>query len=523
MNKSCSADYIEELIRSTPDGGLCRIPRGEYYLERTVNIRERSRITIDGQNSVIFSHYNNGSSVVDTCGAFDIFGCRGLKLCNLTLDTDTPVNMSGKVKSIADDNSYYILSVLPEYNTTGKETFMIQNSCDGDGSFDHRPDYYCTHPNSKNMSTLLAGEILLANTHTGCKYDYLGNSEYRVYPPDSVVKQLYVGQEMCIRHSSYGPVTILIKNSNDTEIENVTIHSAGGMGIIVLPRCENLRLDNFNVVLPENSRQHMSGNCDGIHIVGLCGRLEMLNCSFNGLGDDALNIHSTAASVTGLNEAESMLKCNYCKKSPDGILSPDWCREGDLITVLDPKACTRIGEFRVKAFEYDRLCYADRKGELRVGSVLQNTAFAASVEVKGCDIRNTRARGLLFQTEDIEVTDCSFFGMSLPAILAAPDVGFWYEVGPIKNMHIHGNTFKKCAFSGLEEQKSIITVKNSHDAADIIAYGVHSNICIENNEFHNKKGKCISILSTNGLKISNNRFIGCSGEDERIETVNCNG
>lgn len=82
---------------------------------------------------------------------------------------------------------------------------------------------------------MLAGEILLAGIYTGCKYDYLGNNRFNVYLPEWAIKSLTVGQIICVRHSSYGPVSILIKNSDDTFIENLTIYSAGGMGIIVLP------------------------------------------------------------------------------------------------------------------------------------------------------------------------------------------------------------------------------------------------------------------------------------------------
>ena len=145
------------------------------------------------------------------------------------------------------DGGCYVLAVDPEFEVTGKEIFMMQNGCDADGSF-IKPDYYCTDPD-KSKVTLLAGEILLANTHTGCKYDYLKENRYRVYLPKGTLQNLYVGQTICVRHSSYGPICILIKASDNTVLENITIYSGGGMGVVVLPHSKNLTLQNFNAVV----------------------------------------------------------------------------------------------------------------------------------------------------------------------------------------------------------------------------------------------------------------------------------
>lgn len=517
----CFAEYIEKKIKAAPDGGICSIPKGEYYIERYINIVNRKNIVINGNGSVIVSHYNNGSSDKPTCDVFHITECKGIKLCNFVLETDTPVNITGTVKSVNKNENSYLLSVLPEFKVTGKEILMVQNSCDSDGSFDGKLEYYCPNPDKKPV--LLAGEILLANTHISCKYDYLGDNCFKIYLPAGKINGVEENQTICIRHSSYGPVSILIKNSDDTAIENLTVHSAGGMGIIVLPRSENLSLNNFNVVLPKNSKRFMSCNCDGVHITGLCGKLTMKHCDFSGLGDDALNIHSTAATVTGLDSENGTLKCNYCKKGPDGILSPDWCRKGDIITVLDSVDCTKLGQIMVKTFHKDKLEFEMLSGKIQVGNVLQNTEFSAAVEIDSCAIKNTRARGFLFQTENISVKGCSFFGISSSAVLAAPDVRLWYEVGPIKNMQIANNIFKKCAFAGNEAENSIITVKNSHGRIDKISFGVHNDICLSGNTFCNKKGKCISVLSCDNFDVENNHFENCmlTDKNDAIETDKC--
>ena len=186
---------------------------------------------------------------------------------------------------------------------------------------------------------------------------------------------------------------------------------------------------------------------------------------------------------------------------------------------MDPETCNKKGEFKVISFEKDRLCYENLMGELKEGAILQNTAFAASVEIKNCNIRNTRARAFVLQTENIEISDCKFYGMSLPAIQAAPDVRRWYEVGPVKNMSIHNNIFEKCGF--VNDDCPVITVQDNHDKRGAGALGVHKNIVITKNVFKEKSGRCIFVTSTDGVKISGNKFTECGSDDNFIDCPMC--
>ena len=517
MKNICQAEYIQSLIDNTPDGKTCLIPKGVYYIEKHINIFDRNKIIIDGSESTIIGHFNNGNSEIDTADIFHILNCINVELCNFTITTDFPVNMTGNVKIIDYDQGYYIVKVLDKYEVTGKEIFMIQNACDNERCFDDL-DYYHPHPD-KNKITLLANEILLAGTYVDCPKEYLGNNQYKVYLPEHLLNSIHIGQRICIRHSSYGPVAILVKNSKNTSIYNITINSFGGMGIIVLPRSENLTLDKFNM-FTDDDNQLMCGNCDAIHIAGLIGTLKMFNCYFDGLGDDALNIHSIAATVTKTDYHLRKLKCNYCKKTRDGLLSPDWCTKGDIIAVLDSSTCQRKGSFKVVDFLGDTLEYKDLAGTVSEGDILQNTLFSAAVKMNNCIIKRTRARACVLQTENIEIKNCYFYGTSLPAIKAAPDVVKWYEVGPVKNMLIHNNTFEKCAFARQTLEQPVITLQDNHDNISIGAQDIHRNVKITKNRFVNKNGRCIFVTSTNNLIIKENTFINCNSYDN-YKTVDC--
>lgn len=519
MFEKCCTDELEALINATPDGGICELENKIYYIERPIIIKNRSNITVNGNGAVICGHYNNGNSDKETTDHMHIIGCNGITLNNLVFDTDNLINIVGTVTEIDAENDSYVFKVDDSIKITGKEILMTQNSCDNTGFCDFRLEYYCRHSNPE-IITMLAGEILLAATYVGCKNDYLGNNVFRIYLPEGYSKKLFAGQRICIRHSSYGPVCLLVKNSDNTVLTDVKIISAGGMGVVILPHSTNFTAERL-CIKSERKMQLMSGNCDGIHITGLAGNLVLKDCEFDGLGDDALNIHSTAATVSNSDISAGTLKCNYCKKSPDGLLSPDWCREGDIISVLDSVSVKQIGSFRVKSFNGDTLKYCDLSGTVKKGDILQNTKFNARTEVSGCIITRMRARGCVFQTENITIKNCEFNSIPLAAVHAAPDIKKWYEVGPVKNMSILGNKFYMCTAAYGAEHRPVIGFADNHDSICAGKGQIHNNILIADNVFEKINGRCIYASCVSGLDIRDNVYTDCiEGGFKKIEIVN---
>ena len=83
---------------------------------------------------------------------------------------------------------------------------------------------------------------------------------------------------------------IHVLNSKDFSIENVTVHHAGGMGFIA-ERTENVKLESFNVRLPEGSQRMVTTTADATHFVNCRGKVELANCLFENQLDDPSNIH----------------------------------------------------------------------------------------------------------------------------------------------------------------------------------------------------------------------------------------
>lgn len=382
----------------------------------------------------------------------------------------------------------------------GNQTVLAINSMDAEGS----PDY-----------------ILVSSSKI--EYEILTDGVVRIYCGEELqkgLKQIPPGEQVCFRFGLGGYFTLknaalTFNNCTDTVLEDITVYSSPGYMLAVFPRCENFTLKRYRVICPPHSKRLMASNVDAIHVMGLTGKLVVEDCLFEGLGDDAVNIHSTAGYITEIHP-DRIKAVNRRFSIP---LEHDWCQKGDIIAVYG-RDFLQKGLIMVKDFKDDYIYTENMEGVIEEGDVIGNTAFCAETEVINCEIKNSRARALLLQTENIRVENCRFFGISLPAILLAPDMIKWHEVSPVKNALIKNCRFEKCAFTNLKEsQMAAISVKVSHAEDKLYPAGVHKNIVICNNRFVNVPGADVYIGSSDGVKIFKNRTD--SGTPLRTQLQNC--
>ena len=288
---------------------------------------------------------------------------------------------------------------------------------------------------------------------------------------------------------------LTFKNCKNTEITDVTVFSSPGYAITVFPRCENFSLLRYKVVCPENSQRAMASNVDSIHLLGLTGNLTVKDCTFSGLGDDALNIHSTAGYITDVCEN----RITAINKRFGICLEDNWCQKGDILTVYNSELQI-IGKAVAESFDGESITISELEGELKQGAFIGNDAYKADALIENCEINNSRARGIVLQCGKADVKKCKFFGIALPAILISPDIEFWQELGPADSISIENCTFEKCAFSGEVSAKAAIVSACEHGCVKYYSAPIHNEITLENNSFDCRYRQC---LLENVRKIKN--------------------
>ena len=516
---------LQNFFDNLEDNTCVHFKTGSYNIFGTVEIKGKKNIKIFGNLSTVIAHFDPTAPVKENNNVFLITDCADLEINGFFFDTDNSIGATGEVVAIDRENYSCDLVFSDEFKWTGYEHIIGTNSFNEKGS----PDYaIATYDHSLTEEPYGDSTRLV-----GRDYELLAPNKIRlkgIYSGDPVNK-LQIGHKMNIRYIIYGPSVFTFKSCHRVLLKDIVIYSAGSFGALVKPRSSDFTFDNFSMRVKEGSEKLYCANADGVHILGLMGKLTFKNCNIEALGDDTLNIHGIAAAAKNLNKENKTLSAIYARAKERPL--PDfWACEGDTMHVYEPNTFLKKAEFTVASVDENyNIVYRDLKGEIEEGDVLANAVYYAAVHVDGCTLRNTRARGLLIQSQNILVENSYIYGMSLPAMLFSPDIRVWYEVGPVENVEIRNNVIEYCAHTHYGANVGAVVFKSCHDVGgNDYPAGVHNNISIHDNLFIDNANSAIFISAAKNVKIENNEFKNCCYDPQNPElsyanyeivTVNC--
>lgn len=502
------SEKLQHLFDTINGDTLINLAAGVYYISNQLKIENWYNVRFVGYGAKIVTHF-------DPCepesykGAFKITGCKECSFSGFTITTDNAPNVLAKVLKIDKEKLTADLELQKGARLNGNEKFVGFNSLDDDMS-----------PN---------GHVWFADNN-GYRWHYLRDNVIRLfaYPSTGVqLRDLEIGEYMCMRHSLYAQCPLEFTGCSDIEIKDVTINSSPGLACAIYPDSKNFSFVRYRVLSDKKSPQIFSSNADGIHITGLRGKLTVKNCLFENLGDDALNIHNQGATVYGIDG--NVIHC-YAKRfkstpqSEDGRLSLYWAAPGDRIKIYEKGTFRVKGEFTVLEYTVNKIVTDKPVSGLEEGDYLANTAYFADTEITGCTVINTRARAFLIETGVTTVEDCHFYGIVDAALLIGPDMGVWNEMCPVEKLIIRGNVFDKCGCgSGKKKCGGILLTAN--DKGDEITHfptGLHGEVTVENNVFVNMKDTLIFAQSVQKLILKDNCITeGTDFVYEPVMTMDC--
>ena len=522
---------LEKLLNSLEEGDSLHFKKGVYHILKNMTVKGRKNIKIFGNCSTVIAHFDPTGPIEGNNDLFSFEGCSDVTVQGLFFDTDNPIGATGEVVAIDNEEGTLDIRIYDEFPVTGYEHFVGTNSFDEFGS----PDYaLATIQHKIEEKEFIDAKGNKSARLVALDYDLVAPQTIRLKYVENADKQrpIKIGHLINFRYEIYGNSIFNFESCHRFVLKDIAIYSAASFGAKIRPRSSDFTFDNFSIRLPEGSKRLKAANADGIHILGLYGTLTLKNCNMEGMGDDTLNIHGIAGEIYGLDAEKQTLAFAPPDRAEFRKLPPLWAEEGDEIAVYDKTTFLRKGSFKVKAVEnIISAKYYDLKGNIADGDVIANTKYYASVHVDGCTLRNTRARGLLFQTENILIENSYIYGMSLPAMLFSPDIRVWYEVGPCKNVEIRNNVIEYNAHYHNGANVGAIVFKACHDVGgNDYPAGVHENIYIHDNLFSDNGNSAIYVSAAKDVRIENNTFKGNCKSPQNPElphayydivTVNC--
>lgn len=313
---------------------------------------------------------------------------------------------------------------------------------------------------------------------------------------------------------------IFLSHDVNTTFQNIKIHYSEGMGLLA-QFSENITLDGFSVCLKgENDPRYFTTQADATHFSGCKGKIISKNGLYEGMMDDAINIHGTYLKVVKRIDDHTLIG-RYMHDQAWGF---EWGYAGDAVQFVRSETMELIGEANqvaeIRPYDKEevhgaREFYITFKETIdpaineKSSFGIENLTWTPEVVFSGNVIRNNRARGALFSTPKKTLVENNFFDhTSGTAILLCGDCNGWFETGACRNVVIRKNRFVNALTNMFQFTNAVISIypeiPNLKGQQKYFHGGTEGGILIEDNEFDTFDAPILYAKSVDGLIFRNN-------------------
>ncbi|MBR2353226.1 MAG: hypothetical protein IKC59_08400 [Clostridia bacterium] len=463
------------------------------WLDTAIYLKDLSNVTLDFGGATLFLRD-------DTIQPFVLDGCQNVTIKNVVIEYERSLINEMDIVEVTDSE------IVCRQTEKQRKHFpmRVENGClipiSGEKEY---PDGF-KEPQFLNVYDTDTKEIKKMHlVRIGTDLPYLSHESYPHHYYDLVAEQR--GEYIVLRgdlpkgmmshvtaaisHSSRDVSSCFIICSENTVLENVRILNGAGMGVLGM-YSKNITLDGVKYFSDDRSHGIATNAADAVHLISCFGKVEILDSVFEGMKDDALNIHGNYYTVKSISGNVIHARLNTDIQANPGVNAHyKMFDKGDALaiyrgntTVL--KQTLTVENVKVTGdFAADLTCVGNLSA-LCEGDTIENRSAQAELHIKNCRFGKA-ATHLRLQTRGrvlIEDSECSL------KILLSGDKNYWYEGSQINDL-----TIKNCRFIG---KKGMIIAMPSFEICDESPY-YHSGIKILHNTFD----------ATNALNLSHCRDV----------------
>jgi hypothetical protein len=521
ISSSCSSSgtctqLINEAITSCKSEPYCTISldSGVYNLKGSAF---SSLITIsDASNLAIIGQGDSTLLLADNIHTFFVIsGGTNISLSSFSVDMERLPFTYGLVTSSEKVPNSTLYSSTIIFNVTDYPIDLSRYDWLGTVQAIMGYDPILRHPSLDNLDIYALSPTYYANYPTNKP----GTMIIQVAP------KLPLGENVIIRHQVYSFNFANAEKVVDISYSNISLYATGGMGFYT-HQCSGVSLNGVRIVRINN--RPMSITADGAHIQDSQGGSVLIrNCTFDGQGDDGINVPTTFQEIVSIN----LQTMQFQLGGRNAPLEPPLFTTGNTVYFYNRSSMAILGSEIVTAIlsnntvQIGGVSFPEGIGLYSL--VLSPQNFADYTEIVDCTFSNNRARGALVKTSNAYIARNTFSGMSMSAIKTETDGCYWFEGRPVINWTATNNTFSSCNYwiqetngNGDISIDSYVPIFNNgipttqcnhfigHESA------VQENLTITNNVFNSLYNQTpITIWSTNGLNASSNKVYIASGSE----------
>ena len=342
----------------------------------------------------------------------------------------------------------------------------------------------------------------------------------RIHAPGWKDARLVPGTVVAMRGWGRPTPGIFLSHDVNTTIENVKVHYAEGMGLLA-QLCENITLEKFGVCLKGDADpRYFTTQADATHFSGCKGKIVSCNGLYEGMMDDAINVHGTYLKVVKRVDDRTLVG-RYMHGQSWGF---EWGCPGDEVQFIRSNTMELVGKqnkiISIRPYDKEQTEGAreflitfqepvDQVINEQSGFGIENLTWTPEVLFSGNVIRNNRARGSLFSTPRKTIVENNLFDhTSGAAILLCGDCNGWFETGACRPVIIRKNRFVNALTNLFQFTNAVISIypeiPDLKGQQQYFHGGPEGGIVIEDNEFETFDAPILYAKSVDGLVFRNN-------------------
>ena len=342
----------------------------------------------------------------------------------------------------------------------------------------------------------------------------------RIHAPGWKDARLVPGTVVAMRGWGRPTPGIFLSHDVNTTIENVKVHYAEGMGLLA-QLCENITLEKFGVCLKGDADpRYFTTQADATHFSGCKGKIVSCNGLYEGMMDDAINVHGTYLKVVKRVDDRTLVG-RYMHGQSWGF---EWGCPGDEVQFIRSNTMELVGKqnkiISIRPYDKEQTEGAreflitfqepvDQVINEQSGFGIENLTWTPEVLFSGNVIRNNRARGYLFSTPRKTIVENNLFDhTSGAAILLCGDCNGWFETGACRHVIIRKNRFVNALTNLFQFTNAVISIypeiPDLKGQQQYFHGGPEGGIVIEDNEFETFDAPILYAKSVDGLVFRNN-------------------
>lgn len=451
---------------------------------------------------------------------FAVLDCKNVTLRNFSIDYDRPYFTQGTVLEYEDHSVTIQVPPLFRYRIENHDLIAVSDTWEhrlvkGDmllRCFD--PATGLPSRNSGAILALIGDKIQPRPTpplpiHQLYAHDAGENRIRLTGLPDGFVPK--PGEILAMTHEDRRKEGILLERSEDTVIENVRLVHVGAMGVVGA-LCHNITLKHLDMYIDESCAERIvTINADGFHTFHCSGLIQVEDCRFENMLDDAINIHGNYLYCLEKNGEYTIRAAS----KGQALVQMPYFLPGDAVTIYkqntqEIRFCGTVDSYGYEGDSNNmEIRFREPIPELQEGDILENGKMPEIV-VRRC-VSRCMGGFRISSSKRVLIEDCTFATAGF-SVAFTGDMDYWYENGPVKDVTIRRCTFENCGIP-VETACGFKPTEN--------APFYHENIRFTENTVYLAGGNVMNLQDVNGITYSGNTIVGLHDGQLPLRLIRC--